>query len=94
MATTGTATIDFGSTPAAESSVTVTGQAAILATSQVEAWVMGATTASNDANAHMLAATSMRIFCGAPTAGQGFTITAINTMGLATGQFKIQWVWN
>lgn len=88
----GTQTLSLGSTPVDEASVAVTGQAAILSTSQCEAWIMGATTADNDENAHLFAGVVARVVCGVPTAGVGFTIYWTAQM-LADGDFKIQWVW-
>jgi len=89
----GTATLDFGSTPSVEASVAVTGQAAILATSVAEAWVMGAITAGNDENAHLFAGVGMRLTCGIPVAGTGFTIYGTIFSGLADGTFTVQWAW-
>ena len=94
MASTGTIDIVFDATPADEASVNVTGQAAILATSQAEAWVMGATSVDNNENAHLFGGVALRITCGIPVDGVGFTIYATSIAGLATGTFKIQWVWN
>lgn len=89
----GTATLDFGATPAAEASVSVTGQAAILAGSSVEAWAQGATTAGNNENAHLFAGVGMKLTCGIPVAGTGFTIYATTVAGLATDTFTVQWAW-
>lgn len=94
MGATGTAIVSFGSTPSTEASVSVTGQSAILATSLAEAWVMGATTTDNDENAHLFGGVSFRVTCGIPSVGTGFTIYVTCIAGLATGDFKIQWVWN
>ena len=90
----GTATIDFGATPATEASVAVTGQTAISATSRVEAWIMARTTADNDANAHKQAAAFFRLVCSEPTAGVGFTITAYCLVGAAVGEFDIEYTWS
>lgn len=95
MATTGTATIDFGATPCDEATVAVTGQTGILASSLCEAFVMGATTADSDENDHIMASQLMQLVCGIPSAGTGFTIYAFCNMGHITqGTFKIQWVWS
>lgn len=48
----GTATIDFGATPATEATVDVTGQADITSACAVEAWITARSTGDNDAAAH------------------------------------------
>lgn len=95
MATTGTATLDFGSASASnqEASVAVTGQAGILSTSDAEAYFMAESTSDNDADAHMIAAKLCKLVVGSLVAGTGFTITALND-GELTGTFKVRWVWN
>jgi len=92
---TGTATLDFGATPADEASVVVTGQAGIVSGSLVEAWFMqNDTTADNGADEHNEASAMCPLVCGAIVAGTGFTIFA-NTLGvLGIGQFKVKWAWN
>ena len=53
MGAVGTATLDFGATPAEETTVTVAGQAGFVATSAVEAWVQhGDSTADNGVDEH------------------------------------------
>jgi hypothetical protein len=94
MATQGTAVLDFGSTPAAEASVAVTGQTGIAADSLIEAWVMGSSTGDNNEGEHLFAGVALKLVCGIPTAGVGFTIYATSMVGLATGTFNIRWVWN
>lgn len=91
---TGEAIISFGATPSTEASVAVTGQAAILATSLVEAWIMGASTSDNNEGEHLFAGVSLKLTVGIPTASTGFTIYATSTAGMATGDFKIKWVWS
>lgn len=90
----GTATIDFGSTPATEASVTLSDQSDITATAWVEAWFMARSTTDNDAEAHKQAAATMRLVCSEPTPGVGFTITAYCLQGAATGTFKVEWTWS
>lgn len=91
---TGTATINFGSFPGSnEASVTVTGQASILATSKVEAYVMGDdSTADHTASDHRYFPLFASLTCGTPTAGTGFTIHARSTEKLQ-GTFALRWVW-
>lgn len=95
MGASGTATIDFGGTPTSEASIAVTGQGSFLTTSLVEAFYQEQTTGDNDATGHAaLAFLSAQPFCRAFVAGTGFTITVRMTEGVATGTFKIPWVWN
>jgi len=96
MSAQGTATIDFGSTPTAEASVAVTGQAAILSSSLCEAWIMAdVSTADNDSAAHeALAFMASPPVCLSRVAGTGFTIALRLMAGYATGQFKVQWAWS
>lgn len=85
-ATMGTATLDFGATPATEASIAVTGQAAILATSHVDAYFMSETT---DEEA---AATFVTLRSNTPSAGTGFTIFA-QALAFVTGNVTLHWRW-
>ena len=88
---TGTATIDFGAWPGGNTcELAITGQAAILTTSLVEAFIMGDSTADHNVDEHLLA--PFRLVCGVPTAATGFTIYATSDLVL-TGTFKVRWVW-
>lgn len=89
----GTATLDFGSSPATEASVTVTGQSSITSSSRVKAWVMGKSTATNTVSDHQFAAVALRFSVSQPTSGIGFTITAYCVVGEVSGQFNIEWEW-
>lgn len=89
----GTATIDFGATPASEASVAVIGQTAISATSRAEAFIM-AKGSGNSLADQKFASISMRLVCSEPIAGTGFTITAYNLIGYVTGTFDIEWIWS
>ena len=96
----GTATLNFNgaASKTLDVSVVVTGQAAILAGSKVEAYLMDDTTADHAADEHIMAVSMMDLVCGAIVAGTGFTIYAnvrddISKAGL-TGQFTVQWVWS
>ena len=100
MATTGTATLDFGAASAKtlDTSIAVTGQAAIISGSVAEAYLMGSTTADHSADEHIMSSSMMDLTCGSIIAGTGFTIYAqarddISKAGL-TGQFTVQWVWS
>ena len=95
MATTGEATIDFGTAGQnkTDTSVTITGQASILATSLVEAWIMGAASADNQEDEHIIAARLITLTCGIPTVATGFTIYGMSD-GDVVGTFKVKWVWS
>lgn len=89
----GTATIDFGSSGANETSVAVTGQTTISATSKAESFVMADDTVStHTASDHRYFNAVCGLTCGTPTAATGFTIYATSAQKL-TGQFKVRWVW-
>ena len=92
----GTATLNFGTmgdVGSNEASVAVTGQAAILATSKVEAYLMADdTTADHTASDHRYASLFIGLTCGTPTAATGFTIYG-RCADKMTGQFSIRWVW-
>lgn len=90
----GTAVLDFGATPTDEANVVVTGQAAIVAGSQIEAWFMAKTTATNGVDEHQEAAALCRLVCGNIVAGVGFTIYAHCLAMLGIGTFNVEWVWN
>lgn len=78
---TGTATIDFGAFPGvSDTSVVVTGQAGIVTTSNVQAWLYPTATADHTADEHLLE--TIRIMAGNIVAATGFTIYGINTSQL------------
>lgn len=78
MATTGTATLDFGAFPgASDASVAVTGQAGIVSGSLVEAWLRPVATADHSADEHMVE--TLKVFAGNIVAATGFTIYGFNT---------------
>jgi hypothetical protein len=75
---TGTATLDFGAFPGkSDASVAVTGQAAIVSGSLVEAWIRPVATADHTADEHMLE--TLSVFAGNIVAATGFTIYGFNT---------------
>jgi hypothetical protein len=99
MGAQGTTTVSFGTTPTVDTAtIAVTGQASILATSLAEAWIQGATAGTagtaNDEQSHLQAGALMKLVCGIPSAGVGFTIYCDPVCGMVTGDFKINWVWN
>ena len=91
---TGTATLDFGATPADTASVVVTGQAGIASGSFVEAFFMRETTADNGVDEHEEAASLCPLICGSIVAGTGFTIFAHTLAMLGLGTFNVKWVWS
>jgi hypothetical protein len=92
----GTATLNFGALyglGANEASVAVTGQTGISATSKAEAYMMALdTTGDHTANDHRYVNTFIRLSCGTPTAGVGFTIYAVSHQKL-NGTYQVRWVW-
>ncbi len=78
MGAQGTATLDFGAFPGvSDASVAVTGQAAIVAGSLVEAWIRPVDTVDHSADEHMVE--SLKVFAHSIIAGTGFTISGFNT---------------
>lgn len=94
MGAKGTATVDFGSSMSSVASIAVTGQASILSTSHVEAWIMEDSTAGNNALAHKTLGLFARCHCETIVAGTGFTITVLLAEVKATGTFILRWVWD
>jgi hypothetical protein len=77
----GLTTINFGAFPgASDASVTITGQAGIVAGSVVDAWLVALDTVDHLADEHWLE--SIRITAGNIVPGVGFTIYASNTSTL------------
>ena len=92
MSATGTAVLDFGAAPGNNmASVVITGQAAILAGSLVESWLMYSTSADHNEMEHLVV--PMNIRCGTIVPGTGFTIYGMSDWVL-TGKWTLQWVWN
>lgn len=94
MGAQGTVTLDFGAFPgASDVTVAVTGQAAILAGSLVEAWVFPAATTDHSADEHLVE--TLDVYAGNIVAGTGFTVYGISEgSGLIYGKWNIAWVWN
>jgi hypothetical protein len=89
---TGTSIVDFGATPASLASLVVGGQAGILVSSLVEAWVSPVATANHTADEHIVE--ELQVRAGAIVAGVSFTIwlTAMGPDG-AYGKWTVNWVW-
>lgn len=90
MAGQSSATIDFGSTPTDGGTFTIT-DASITATSAVECFVQGDSTADNDVDAHRAAGRSFRMV-PTPAAGS-FSLDVLCMAGLCTGTFKIRYAY-
>lgn len=102
MGAQGTATLDFGAFPGkSDTSVAVTGQAAIVAGSLVEAWVRPVATSDHSADEHLVE--ELEVAAGNIVAGTGFTVYGLHSPswpsvgGQGTrlyGQWTVAWVWN
>lgn len=91
MAGTGTATIDFGA--GSNEAQEVVPVPTILATSKVEAWVMGDDESlDHTASDHRYFPVFASLTCGTPTDAVGFTIYARSTEKL-TGTWTVRYVW-
>lgn len=107
MGAQGTTTVDFGAFPGkSDATATVTGQAAIVSGSLVEAWMRLVATADHSADEHWVE--TIQIDAGNISAGVGFTIYARNTSELNEpivslmggkgtrlyGLWTVNWAWN
>jgi len=94
MGAQGIAVIDFGAHPGLnEKSVVVTGQAAIVAGSMAEAFVMAEATADHTTGDHTYLPVFITLTTGDIVAGTGFTIFSRSEHRLQ-GTFNLKWVWN
>lgn len=85
----GTATLDFGAFPGkSDTTVAVTGQAAIVSGSIVEAWIRPVATADHSADEHMLE--TLTVFAGNIVAATGFTIYGFNPDKNISGTQNVQ----
>lgn len=91
---TGTDILDFGAFPGkSDASVVITGQAAILSGSIVDAWIRPEATADHAADEHLVE--SLKIFSSDIVEGVGFTIRGFN-IGQGTmisGKWTVAWAW-
>lgn len=93
MGAQGTTALNFGATPGGtDASVTVTGQAGILAGSLVEAWILPIATGDHSIDEHLVE--RIEVVAGSIVAGTGFTIYGYCSVGQTYGQFTVAWVWN
>lgn len=88
---TGTATLNFGTTPGSSlATVTVSGQTGFTAASHVEAWLQGDNTATHNSIEHLIA--PIKIRCGDLITGS-FTVYASTELRL-TGTFTVHFSWS
>ena len=94
MGAQGTATVDFGAFPGkTDATVVVTGQAAIVSGSLVEAWIRPVATADHSADEHTL--DQIEVVAGNIVAATGFTTYAVTTdFTRPYGVWQLAWVWN
>jgi len=96
MATTGTATLDFGAFPgASDASVAITGQSGIVSGSLVETWLLPQATADHSVDEHRVE--PLVVLADSIVAGVGFTIFGrYDGLGdaRAYGLWTVAWVWN
>lgn len=90
---TGTTTVNFGAFPGGggDNRVTITGQAAILAGSLVEAWLRPEASADHSADEHLIE--NLVVQAGNITAGTGFDIYVECTLGTTYGVYNLNWAW-
>lgn len=89
----GTATLDFGTIPGStNSSVVVSSQTGILATSNIKIWIQDDTTATHNEEEHRIVALNSVITAGTIVPNTSFTIYLYTTLRL-TGTFKVRWEW-
>jgi hypothetical protein len=93
MGAQGTTTIDFGAYPgASDATVAVTGQAAIVAGSLVEAWIRPVATADHSIDEHRVE--ELIIDADTIVAATGFTIFGRTMNVRLYGLWTVAWVWN
>lgn len=94
MATQGVVAINFGATGTDFLTTTVTGQSFVTSTTDLEAYFMAEATSDNDAEAHALAASMVKLTVGNKVDGVGFDIYAVCEDEAVTGTFNVRWVGN
>jgi hypothetical protein len=90
--TTGSAVVDFGSTPTHNfASLAITGQTAITTADFVEAWPPARASADHSSDEHRVE--DLQVIAGDIVAGVGFTIYVRPRLGTAWGRYNVDWVW-
>lgn len=95
MGAQGHTTVDFGAAPgtgAQSSVVTITGQASIATSSDVEAWIRCEDSSDHSEDEHFVE--NIRVRAGNIVASTGFDIIAEATLGSTFGVWNVSWVWN
>ena len=93
MGATGTAILDFGSTPGTNQvSVAVTGQTGIGGSSYAEALLSPVATATHNLEEIKLMTIKLGVLAHTISNGVGFTITGTTELRL-TGTINVNWVW-
>lgn len=88
---TGTATLDFGSTPIDTATILVSGQSGLTSASFLEAFWMQETTADNGVDEHAEGSSLCPLTCEFVNSSS-FNINAHTLAMLGVGQFKVRWV--
>jgi len=89
----GHTTADFGAFPGtAAVDVAVTGQAAIVADSDVEAWIRAEVSADHSADEHEIE--DFDVTAKSITAATGFTISMRPRVGRCYGVYNLSWAWS
>lgn len=93
MSTQGHTTIDFGAFPGkAEARASVAGQASMLTSSDVEAWIRCEDSADHSAEEHGIE--DFEVQAQSIVAATGFTLIVRPLIGICYGVFNVSWVWN
>jgi hypothetical protein len=94
MAVVGTATINFTSTPSEEATVIVSGQAGLISTTHIEAWIQdGDSTADNGTDEHAEFSAMCPLACKWTVDGS-FEIKAMPIGATGIGTFTVHWAWS
>jgi hypothetical protein len=92
MGATASAVIDFGAFPGSQSAeVVITGQALIIAGSQVDADIRAVATADHSVDEHLHE--NIKVDAHSIVASTGLTIRAHCLNGLLYGTYNVYWVW-
>ena len=88
----GTAIVDFGATPGTYATVTVIGQAGIIAGSSISAFPMVEASSNHSDYEAMIASVFTSLICGNIVPGTGFDITMVSQVDIA-GKWTVRWSW-
>lgn len=91
MATSGSTTVDFGTSGEMTATKAITGQTAIISTSVVDAWIMATASTDHTADEHVVE--DMTVMAGNVVAGTGFTIYAHSLSIPLRGVWTVGWAW-